>query len=177
MLELIHSQDEEMASLREQIDRASLVGRQVTPLMLKMIESIDRFVELDVPFNLEERTGRITNLKELMARADVSDAEKYRIIMEAYQVENEFGRTIEAYQGTINLNGEETTVDFLRFGRIVLVYQTLDGDEAGYWDQKQRKWQALGSEYRSPVREGIRIARKQKPPALIKLPVAAPEAL
>ena len=97
MLELIRSQEEEMASLHEQISRAALVGRQVTPLMLKMIEAIDRFVQLDVPFNLEERTKRVADLRILMTRADVSDAEKYRVIMEAYQIENEFGRTIEAY--------------------------------------------------------------------------------
>ena len=177
MLELINSQNDEMASLSEQIDQAALVGRQVTPLMLKMIESLDRFVQLDVPFNLEERTQRVADLREMMDRANVSDAEKYRVIMEAYQIENEFGRTIEAYQGSLEVDGAMKTVDFLRFGRISLVYQTLDGQLAGYWDQPQRQWLTLGNEYRNPVREGLRIARKQKPPSLIKLPIAAPEVL
>ena len=177
MVDLLQSQDEELASLGSQIERAALVGRQVTPLMLKMIEAIDRFVDLDVPFNIEERTKRVDDLRELMDRADVSDAEKYRVIMEAYQIENEFGRTIEAYQGTLDLNGLKRTVDFLRFGRIALVYQTLDGAESGYWDQTQRKWSRLDQEYLTPVKEGVRIARKQKPPSLIKLPIPAPEAL
>ena len=177
MIDLIQSQADELTSLVDQIERAALVGRQITPLMLKMIEAIDRFVVLDIPFNLEERTKRVSDLRELMGRADVADSEKYRVIMEAYQIENDFGRTIEAYKGSLDLNGLVRTVDFLRFGRIVLVYQTLDNSEAGYWDQAQREWRPLGQEYLGSVLEGVRIARKQKPPSLITLPVPAPEAL
>ena len=173
--ELIASQEEEMASLRDQIDEVSLVGRQVTPHMLEMIDALETFVELDVPFLLEERTNRVTGLRDLMARADVANAEKYRRIMEAYQIENEFGRTIEAYQGTLDAEGDSRTVDFLRVGRIALVYRTLDGSEAGVWDQKNQRWVALDDSFRSSIREGLQIARKQTAPRLIQLPVAAPE--
>ena len=173
MQELIDSQEAEMSSLADQLDRVELVGRSVTPLMLRMIGALDAFVELDVPFLLEERTERIQQLRDLMSRADVSNAEKYRAIMEAYQVENEFGRTIEAYRSALQKDGKEMTVDFLRFGRIALVYQTLDGEESGVWDQKTRSWQELDGSYRTAIREGLRIARKQSAPDLIRLPVPA----
>jgi hypothetical protein len=175
MRELIRSQEEELDSLAGQLDRVEIVGRSVTPLMLRMIEALEAFVELDVPFLMEERAKRVDDLRRMMPRADVTNAEKYRRIMEAYQIENEYGRTIEAYRATLERGDREITVDFLRFGRIALVYQTLDESEAGVWDQKTRSWQPLDSSYRSAIRQGLRIARKQAAPDLIRLPLPAAE--
>ncbi len=173
MRELIASQEAEMASLAEQLGRVELVGRSVTPLMLRMIDVIDKFVELDVPFNLKERRERIRELRKTMARADVTTAEKFRLIMEAYQTETEFGRTIEHYRDTIEIDGRETVVDFLRFGRIALVYQSLDESLRGVWDQQARTWIPLDESFRGPIRSGLRIARKQAAPDLIRLPLPA----
>jgi septal ring factor EnvC (AmiA/AmiB activator) len=173
--DLIASQEEEMASLRRQIDDVELVGREVTPLMLGMIDAIENFVELDVPFLPEERADRMADLHDVMVRSDVTDAERYRRIVEAYQIENEFGRTIEAYQGELNLDGSTRQVDFLRFGRVAFLYQTLDGSETGVWDQKKRAW-LDASEYASAARLGIRMARKQVAPDLLRLPLPTAEA-
>ncbi|MED5262358.1 MAG: DUF3450 domain-containing protein [Myxococcota bacterium] len=173
MRDLIVSQEAELVSLSDQIDRVEEVGRSVTPLMLRMIAALDTFVGLDTPFLEEERAERIAELHALMARADVSNAEKYRNIMEAYQIENEYGRTIEAYRSNLNRDGKEVTVDFLRFGRIALVYQTLDGNETGVWDPESRSWVVLDNDYRTPIRQGLRIARKQSAPDLIRLPLPA----
>lgn len=173
---LIASQEAELASLDEQIANVTVIGREVTPLMLRMVDGLDQFIQLDVPMLPKERTERLAGLRELMDRADVEDSEKYRRIMEAYQIENEYGRTIEVYQDTLTMDGQERTLDFLRIGRISLLYQTLDGEEVGAWDQAQRKWVKLGSEYRDSIRKGVRIARKQLAPDMIRVPVSAPEA-
>jgi hypothetical protein len=109
----------------------------------------------------------------MMGRADVTTSEKFRRIMEAYQIENEYGRTIEAYRASLVAGGRESTVDFLRFGRIALLYQTLDGLEAGVWDQTNGRWEPLNSGYRSAIRAGLKIARKQAAPDLIRLPLPA----
>jgi len=172
--ELIGSQTDELGSLQDQLDRVEVVGRSVTPLMLRMIEALEATVELDLPFLLEERTKRIADLRELMTRAAVSNAEKYRLIMEAYQTENEYGRTIEAYRSNLQRGDREIKVDFLRFGRIALVYQTLDGKETGFWNQEEKRWELLDSSYQTPIREGLRIARKQAAPDLIRLPLPVP---
>ena len=173
---LIASQEAELASLDEQIANVTVIGREVTPLMLRMVDGLDQFIQLVVPMLPKERTERLAGLRELMDRADVEDSEKYRRIMEAYQIENEYGRTIEVYQDTLTMDGQERTLDFLRIGRISLLYQTLDGEEVGAWDQAQRKWVKLGSEYRDSIRKGVRIARKQLAPDMIRVPVSAPEA-
>ncbi len=173
--ELIASQNEEMVSLRRQIDDVELVSREVTPLMLGMIDAIENFVELDVPFLLDERTQRMEQLHETMVRADVTDAERYRRIIEAYQIENEFGRTIEAYQGELDVGGKTRQVDFLRIGRVVLLYQTLDGARTGVWDQKNQTW-LDASEHRNAVQLGLRMAKKQTAPDMLRLPVPVAEA-
>jgi hypothetical protein len=173
--DLIASQEEEMTSLRRQIDDVELVGREVTPLMLGMLDAIENFVDLDVPFLPEERAERVAGLHDVMIRADVTDAERYRRIVEAYQIENEFGRTIEAYQGELNLEGTTRQVDYLRIGRVGFYYQTLDGTETGAWDQKQRAW-VDASNSASGVRLGIRMANKQTAPDLLRLPLPTAEA-
>ena len=84
--------------------------------MLRMIDAIDQFVAVDVPFLKDDRTKRMNALKDLMGRSDVTVAEKYRKVMEAYQTEINYGRTIESYRGTLSLNGLDREVDFLRIG-------------------------------------------------------------
>jgi hypothetical protein len=147
----------------------------VTPLMLRMIDALSAFVSLDVPFLEEERTERILELRKLMRKANVTESEKYRRIMEAYQIENEYGRTIEAYRSTLDRDDKEVTVNFLRVGRIALVYQSLDESQAGVWNQHSRSWEPLDGSFRSAIRQGLRIARKQTAPDLIRLPLPAPE--
>jgi hypothetical protein len=175
MRELITSQEAELTSLQSQLDQIEVVGRSVMPLMLKMIDAYESLVKLDLPFLLDERKERVAELRKLMRRSDVTSAEKYRRIMEAYQIENEYGRTIEAYRSTLDLAGREATVDFLRFGRIALVYQTPDGTEAGVWNHETKSWEPLDPRYRGAIRDGLRIARKQSAPDLIRLPLPAAE--
>jgi hypothetical protein len=172
---LIASQDKEVESLNRQIDRVTEVGREIMPLMLRMIDSLEEFVELDVPFLEEERRDRVQQLRDMMDRADVTISEKYRRLLESYQIEYDYGRNIEAYSGELEEGGETRTVDFLRIGRLALLYQTLDGQESGVWHPGERRWQKLGDQYRASVSEGIRMARKQVAPDLIRIPLSAPE--
>jgi hypothetical protein len=175
--QLIVAQEREVASLREQIDGVTRTGRQITPLMLRMIDTLESFVALDVPFLPDERRERVAELRKMMDRADVTISEKYRRLLEAYQIENEYGRTIEAYRDSLDLDGVSRSVDFLRVGRIALMYQTLDGEESGAWDQGTRSWVPLDSGYRLGIREGLRMARKQVAPDLIRVPLPAAEDL
>jgi hypothetical protein len=172
MEQLIFSQEQEVAGFRSEIDSVELIVREVTPLMLSMIDALEDFVELDVPFLGEERERRLAELRQLMKRSDVTDAERYRRILEAYQIENEYGRTIETQQGELELDGRSRQVEFLRIGRIIYLYQTLDGSETGVWDHENGRW-TESPESRAAVHKGIRIARKQTAPDLLRLPVPA----
>ncbi len=174
---LIAAQDREVESLNRQIERVTEVSREILPLMLRMIDSLEKFVALDIPFLEEERRDRVQQLRDMMDRADVTISEKYRRILESYQIEYDYGRNIEAYSGELAGADDKRTVDFLRIGRLALLYQTLDGQETGTWNQSDRSWEILDAEYRGPVAEGIRMARKQVAPDLIRVPLPAAEAL
>jgi hypothetical protein len=174
--QVIDSQNEELASLQEQIDGVEEVGRAVTPLMLKMIEALDQFVKFDIPFLEEERADRVAGLRVLMRRSDVAEPERYRRILEAYQIESDYGRTIDAHPGTIERGGQKIPVDFLRVGRIGLLYKTRDGQEYGAWDQDARDWMTLdSSDYANWIDEGLRVAKKQSAPQLIRVPIPQPQ--
>jgi seryl-tRNA synthetase len=171
---IIKTQEEEKVSIKNQTLELKDTAKGIVPLMVDMVANIKTFVELDVPFLPEERSKRVNDLDTLLTRADVSTSEKFRRILEAYQVENEYGRTIESYRGIKKKDGNEMTVDYLQVGRVAFVYQTLDGKETGAWDNKAKQWIDLGSEYKKSIQAGIKMAKKQTAPQLVKLPIAAP---
>jgi hypothetical protein len=171
----IADQEQELRDLRTSIDSVTEIERQVLPLLTRMIDGLERFVALDVPFLAEERNERVIGLRQLLERADVTSAEKFRVVMEAWQIENDYGRTIFAYTDELEIDGDIREVDFLQIGRVALVYQTPDGVNTGVWDQATRTWVPLGSEYRNSIRQGLRLARNQVGPSLLLVPIAAPE--
>ena len=173
--EFITEQKKEVISIRKQIEQVKDTGKDIIPLMLRMLSSLEKFVELDIPFLLLERKERIAKLKDLIKRADVSVSEKYRRILSAYQVENEYGRTLSAYKGLQSIKGKEITVDFLRVGRVALIYQTLDGKKTGFWNLNKKEWMSLPRSYKKSVTKALRVARKQIAPDLLKLPVFTPK--
>ena len=147
--------------------------RQMGPLIERMITNLDKFVSMDIPFLIKEREDRIVFLQETLDRADVSVAEKFSQVLQAYQVENQYGSTIEAYTDVIELNGAQRQVDLLKWGRVALVFQTPDAEMTGVWDNEARNWVILGDEYTTGVRDALRIARKTQTADLVKLPVRA----
>lgn len=172
----VANQQSEIDTLQQSLDEVAAIERQIVPLMVRMIDSLDTFVELDVPFLPEERQQRIAGLRSMMERSDVTTAEKFRRVMEAYQIENDYGRTIESYTGTLELDGVDREVNFLRIGRVALLYQTLDGERTGAWNEEEERWVELSpARYQRQVEEGLRIARKQLAPDMLVLPVPAPE--
>ena len=166
----VKSQEEQMATMAQQVGEIETTSREVLPMMNRMLSTLETFVSLDLPFLAEERSNRIAALKEIMGRADISTSEKYRRLVEAYQIEMEYGRTIEAYEGKI----EEKTVDFLRSGRVALMYQTRDGKETGYWDAAAKQWKR-DDEYQDAMRAGLKVAKKQAAPDFIAVAVRAPK--
>jgi hypothetical protein len=161
-----------MQNLNGSIDEVSVIERQITPLMIRMIEGLEQFITLDIPFLPKERTNRVADLKVMMDRADVAPSEKFRRVMEAYQVEMDYGNTLEAYSGLQAIRGQIRDVDFLRVGRTALIYQTRDASIQGAWNTQTRQWEELPSSYRTQVTKGLRMAKKQMAPDLLMLPIA-----
>jgi hypothetical protein len=171
----LDNQEAEMEAISESISNVALIERQIVPLMTRMVDALEAFIQLDTPFLMKERTDRIERLREAMERSDVTAAEKFRVVIEAYQIENDYGRTIEAYKGSTEIGGNQLEVDFLRIGRVALLYQTVGGAHTGAWDNAAGGFIELPpATYQSQVADGLKIARKQVAPDLLVVPVAAP---
>jgi hypothetical protein len=172
--EQVASQETEIASIEQQLLDIETTTREVQPLMQQMVDTLDRFVALDVPFLLDERTNRVANLKNMMSRADITISEKYRLILEAYQIELDYGQTLEAYEGRLESGGETRTVEFVKLGRVSLMYTTLDATETGYWDHQQKTW-VVDDSYAEAVQTALRVAKRAGSPDLLTVPVPAPQ--
>jgi hypothetical protein len=167
-------QDAELGEFQGQLNDVEELRRRLFPLLIQMVDVLDQLVARDAPFLPAERQARVQALKATLDDPALPPAEKFRRIMEAYQIEMEYAHTIEAYQGDLETADGSRTVDFLRFGRVGLYYLSLDGSELGHWNRSEGRWEPLAASYRSELERGIRIARKQLPPDLVPLPVPAP---
>ncbi len=174
---LIQSQQQDIASLDLQLNSIEDTKREILPFMNRMVVAFNQFVELDVPFLPDERHLRQERTNTIPDRADLSLAEKLRQIFEAYRIELDYGRNIEAYQGQLEIDGQYKTFNFLRVGRVGLYYLSLDENACGFWNLQTKMWAALPDEYISTISQGIDIAKKQLPPDLLRLPLPTPGVL
>lgn len=172
---LVAAQNAEIKSLEGQIAEVENTKRNVVPLMYRMIDMLEKFVEADIPIKLDLRKERVERLRGLMTNPNVSTSEKYRQVLEAYEIEKDYGSAMEAWQDTQTFDGQEITADFVHVGRIALVAQSKDLKNAWVWNNTTRAWEKVGDEYLKDITKTIRMARKQAPLDLIKLPIFAAE--
>ena len=155
------------------MDQVDVINRQIFPLMERMIDGLEQSVNLDVPFLIQERTDRVNALKDIMERSDVSVAEKFRKVMEAYQIENDYGNSVDQYRETIELeDGSTRDYTVLRVGRVGLYFQSDDTQITGRWSMEEGRW-VLDDGARNEVRKGLRMAKQLIAPELILIPVRA----
>ena len=156
----ITNQERRIADIDESISEVTVIQRQMMPLVIRMIDGLEQFIQLDVPFELDERMARLEFLRDNVDRSDITVAEKFRQVLEAYNIELQYGRGVETYSDTIEINGVVRDVDFLRVGRVSLVYQTTDGEESGVWNASTQSWDPLPSgDSATAIRKGVRIAK------------------
>ena len=173
----VASQKKMMGELKESIANATVIERGITPLMMSMLQGLEDFIGLDMPFKKEQRLEEAQAISANLDSARFSAAEKFRQILELFDIESEYSQSLETYRAAldINSNGSPVEVDVLRIGRVVLAYQTKDKAQTGAWNKEAGAWQTLGSEYRRPVDKAIRIAQKLSPQDVIEMPITAPE--
>jgi hypothetical protein len=167
----LRSQEAEIASLQEQIDGLDATAADMEPLLQRMFDEFVAFVEADVPFLDAERKARVERMRDMMLQVDAPTSEKFRRLLEAYTIEMTYGRTMDAFKGMLT-DGRE--VEFIRLGRVSLMYRTVDGEESGYWDNDKRSWVAA-PEYAAAIEEALKIAKQEVAPDLITVPVPAPK--
>ncbi len=169
----LDDQQNEMNALESSIANAAVIERQILPLLTRMLDGLEDFIQLDVPFLYEERMQRVNKLRRLITVSEISNAEKTRRVFEAYQIENDFGHTIESYKGKLNLGERTYDVDYLRVGRVSYLYRTVGSDLYGYWDEESETWVDIDeSIYKRNIDKGIKMSRQELAPELLTIPVS-----
>jgi len=174
--ELQQAQEQRLAELREQIEQVRITRQRIVPLMRSMADALEKFVVLDLPFHQQERVAAVFDLKQRLRQPDTSVPAKFRTLLEAYQVEQDYGGTIESWRGPLRTGAETLSVEYLRIGRIALYYQALDGSSSGYWSPGEQDWVRLDSRYNRGLGQALRVAQNLVAPQLLTLPMPVPGA-
>lgn len=164
-------QGEELQELQAQIATLDQTAADMPALLQRMFEKLEQFVAKDLPFldTVSDRKARVERIRELMNSETASQGERFRRLIEAYQIEIDYGRNMADYKSTLP-DGREA--DFVRVGRVALLYLTADGTEAGYWDAERGEW-VVDNDYQSVISKALRMARKELAPDVIEIPIPA----
>ena len=177
MRKQIERQEERLKEIDKTMKEAQVMQRQIPPFTRRMLAGIEKSIELDMPFHLAERKERIAFAKAAIDNPTVSPAEGLRQVLETFNVEMEYGRKLDSYKDTIEIEGQQREVNVLRVGRLALVYQSSDRSLTGAWDNKKQEWVPLDNSYRNPTRKGLRIANRLATVDMLELPIQNPEAV
>jgi hypothetical protein len=172
---LVADQDTNLASFDKQIGTIEGTKQGIVPLMYKMVDTLEAFVKADMPIDLQKRLDRIQRVRDSLTNSNIATSEMYRLVIDAYQAERQLGTVLSTYTDKLNVDGGEKTVNFVVIGRVAFLAQTLDDKQAWMWNKKTNQWEALGEEYLQSTKLAIRVAGKQAPVTLLKLPVLAAE--
>lgn len=166
---LVNDQRVEIESMTNQMTELESTNRAIMPMVIEMVDMLRKLVEADIPFQKADRLASVGRLQAMLDKSNITTAEKYRKVTEAYQRELDYGRSVSTYQDL--LPGTDTKVNFLQLGRTALLYQTLDEKETGVWNNKAKKFEKLDKNYNATVKKGLKIAAKQAAPNLVGLPM------
>lgn len=170
----VEQQATQLENLEQDVANVQNLQRAMQPLMEDMLATLEEFVAADLPFKVDERSKRIERLKKIMTDSNYNAAQRYRLIVEAYQIENEYGRTLDSYTGTIATPDGERAGEFLRVGRSALIFKSADDSILRIYDKNVGDYVDLDRSFLADVRLGLRMAKKQTAPALFNIPVTAP---
>jgi len=177
LAEVVNSQESEKASINKQLENIDDTKRGILPLIRNMLVSLDEFISKDTPFLYKERTQRIKRLKALIKRSDISVASKYKAVMEAFEIEKEYSRTIETYNDILTYDSLSKNVKYLRLGRAALYYVSDDNKECAIWNNSTKEWVKLDSSYIFKLNKAIKVASNKAIPSLLTIPMFTPKAI
>ena len=171
---LLDEQQAVLDNLGAQIQKTGSMDRELIPLMERMHAALGTLIEQDMPFLSAEREKRHARLRGILDNPELPLATKYRSLYEAYQIELDYGRTLETYSDTLEVDGKSLMVTILRVGRVALYAMSADRNIIYEWDNRSRQWQ-LTEGLRHNLEKAVRMAKKQVAPDLLVLSVQAPE--
>jgi hypothetical protein len=165
---LLVAQATDIAALESEIQELDGLPAALGPLLERMHRELADFVAADAPFLRGERMERLDRIDQLLAQ-EGNVSEKFRRLLEAMQIELEYGRTLGTYSGVLD---DGRPAEFVNVGRVALLYRTVDGRESGYWDRAAGAW-TVSDDYDREIRDALAMAKEEIAPDLLVLPIPA----
>lgn len=169
---MVAGQERELTTLQDQLANVEETRQALVPLLLKMQSDLESWVASDIPLRSVERAERLEMLRKMMADAKISESEKYRVLLQAYQVEAEYGQRLDVWQQHLRLDGEERLVNIVSLGRIALLAMTPDGHSAWRWSTGSNNWLPLDGKWQAEVAKAIALGEEKQTPTLLMLPLS-----
>ncbi len=160
-----------VALLDKEVADASRISAEIQPFLKEVHGRLNQLVRDGLPFLVRERADRLHNLQTVLKDPGIAVSEKFRKLLEAVQIEAEYGNTVEVYPRKIVVDGKEFRADIFRLGRISLFFQSIDRETAGYFDAGSGLWEVLPEKYNRDIGSVIEIGSKRRPVELVNLPL------
>ena len=170
----LRSQENELAGLQSQLERVGNIEVDLAPMMLQMFNELEDFIASDLPFRLDQRTQRLDNIREVLGEANVSPAEKYRLLLNAFEIESAYGRSLNAYSEEVLVDGVPQEANILQIGRVAMIRQV--GDDLAIMTHDNQTWRPVPSSMASNVQRAFRIANEVTTPEVFEAPLPGPTA-
>jgi hypothetical protein len=168
-------EEKKRGDLEAELRRIAATGTDLLPLMRRMVDELETFVQNDLPFLRDKRLERVAGLRELLDDTQRGNADKFRRVMEAYRTEVDYGHSIGAEDLEVDCAGARGPATVVRVGRIGLYCLAADGERGAYWDAGKQRWEALDDDGVGELQRALPVARGEGPPELLVLPVRVPE--
>ena len=173
LAKLTENQQQEKASLKAQLAGIQTTRQGLIPLMYQMLSTLQTLVEAGGPVHQTARSENVQRLNVLMNQANISNAEKFREILTAYQQELTDGTSLGWYQGLITLLDHQTReANILFLGHVSILARSLDEQTVWLWNAQSQRWQTLNDVDQSQITKAFSIAKKDTAPELISLPLS-----
>lgn len=167
---VVHKQHT-LEDLSRQKEQMTLLRKELEPYLDTTVATLHQQVATDLPFLIQERRERLAFLDQSLTDPELALSEKLRRVLEALQVEADYGNSVEVTTETLSLNATDTRVQMLRLGRLGLFYLTQDGHHVGHWDNMQQRWLPLEDHYQRTVQKTIDVIEQTRAAELIDLPL------
>ncbi len=168
----LRSQENELAALQSQLERVGSIERDLTPMLLEMYVALEDFIAQDLPFRMDERMDRLARIEEALGDAGISPAERYRLLLNAYEIEASYGRSLEAYREEVDVNGTPEQAQILQIGRVALVRQVAGNLEILTKDDPT--WRPVPGSMADDFARAVRIADEVTTPEVFPAPLPGP---
>jgi hypothetical protein len=163
--------DDGIAELERRMVESVRLNDSLEDSLNAVMGRLENWLSHDVPFLMEERTARLAGVRETIAKPDVTGAEKLRRVLEALQVEANYGNVVDVSQERLKIGNEEIQADVIRVGRVSVFWRSPDGKRVGEYDRGAGRWIELDSKYARAIGDTREMVLRLRSTRVIALPL------